>query len=1095
MRAPHIVLAALVGVGIAASVAVIPRDRELALMYLKGLDYEAAQSALEARLDAGDLSVGVVIPLTRVYLEIGEFERAVALMERFVAVHPGEAEAKEELASLYKQTARIYGYVETLSDLAKIRPTEKILHDLSDYYSDHGEIEKQVEVLRVLVQRFKVRFEDWMDLAQIEADLGNYEAASAALTELERRFKIPRNQRTIDFYVNVLSRTGRDAEAMQIAEGWLNETRTAAAAIGVVRQFLGAGKEAPALALLERFEGVIAETPALFSERVRLELRAGQGERAFQRLRNAYAAETLPPEFDDELVGLALERNLVPLALAVGLRGSPMRLPDWQLSSLVGMAPPERMDGVAKWVMAAPAFLDRRPVLAASVLKTVGDTARALQMAEKALANAIDLSSDQILSLVLILADLGRVEPARRHLAALLDRISWDEDIALDIANVMIRLGQAEEGLRRVQQVRDRQRQRAPSIDAAWALLSAAAGRADQVVTWLESPQVAQLDAVILGQLADLAETNNQPKLALAAARRVIALKDSPETRLRVAIALAALGRQEEALAESRPLRASSLEAERIYVMALATLAKRGSQPAQAELAQYWTHQLARRDLDPETPSVLIYTMLDRGFGAEAMPAIFWLAEQLPETWMSAAAEESKKAKRLAEARGFFARQLERNDLKPPAREQALFALIEVGGAVEALTEIQRLAKSDTTDQWFYAYVEAAKKAGKRADLQAFLAAELKRTDLPRNRREARLYAFLEQAGPEAALPELKRFAESYGGEWNGAYEEALTKLGRTEEVKRTLIARAGRQETNPTERREIAYRLIDLGDRSAAIVIFRDLASQARPQDPIIGELVYLWREARQARTAADWLAGRAASSPPAERPVWARHLLDLDVPNRALTALGPESPSESEETAAVRIDALVALKRTDEVGRIVAARAENETDIARLRKLAKQGLEVDSKVALAAVYGRIARQAPGDPEAARWLGLNDYASGRTGLARRQLAQVVNTPVADHEVNSAYGEILLQAGERDAARFHFRRALEQIEAVSEQPVYLRVARAVLLNRLGEARQALSLMEALVAERPADPGLRADFANLLMDNKLYDRARQVLSRP
>ena len=69
MRAPHIVLALLVGAGVAASVAVIPRDRELALMYLKGLDYESAQSALEQRLAAGDMSVGVVIPLTRVYLE------------------------------------------------------------------------------------------------------------------------------------------------------------------------------------------------------------------------------------------------------------------------------------------------------------------------------------------------------------------------------------------------------------------------------------------------------------------------------------------------------------------------------------------------------------------------------------------------------------------------------------------------------------------------------------------------------------------------------------------------------------------------------------------------------------------------------------------------------------------------------------------------------------------------------------------------------------------------------------------------------------------------------------------------------------------
>ncbi len=134
-----------------------------------------------------------------------------------------------------------------------------------------------------------------------------------------------------------------------------------------------------------------------------------------------------------------------------------------------------------------------------------------------------------------------------------------------------------------------------------------------------------------------------------------------------------------------------------------------------------------------------------------------------------------------------------------------------------------------------------------------------------------------------------------------------------------------------------------------------------------------------------------------------------------------------------------------------------------------------------------------PSDPEAARWLGLQEFASGRTAGARRYLAQVVDTPLADHEVNSAYGEILLQAGERDAARFHFRRALDQLEAGRDRSVATRVARAQLLNRLGDTTQALALMAALVGERPADPGLRADYANLLMDNKLYDQARRVLS--
>lgn len=118
-------------------------------------------------------------------------------------------------------------------------------------------------------------------------------------------------------------------------------------------------------------------------------------------------------------------------------------------------------------------------------------------------------------------------------------------------------------------------------------------------------------------------------------------------------------------------------------------------------------------------------------------------------------------------------------------------------------------------------------------------------------------------------MPELKRFAETYGGDWANVYDEALAKLGRTDERRRLLVARAARPGASATERREIAYRLIDLGDRVAAIGIFRDLAAAARPDDPVIGELVYLWREAGQLRAAVDWLAGRAGTARrPSARP-----------------------------------------------------------------------------------------------------------------------------------------------------------------------------------------------------------------------------------
>jgi len=240
-------------------------------------------------------------------------------------------------------------------------------------------------------------------------------------------------------------------------------------------------------------------------------------------------------------------------------------------------------------------------------------------------------------------------------------------------------------------------------------------------------------------------------------------------------------------------------------------------------------------------------------------------------------------------------------------------------------------------------------------------------------------------------------------------------------------------------------------------------------------------------------WLAGRAAAAPPADRLAWARHLAEAEAPGQALAALGPGSPEEPQPAFALRLDVLMALKRFDEAGRLVEARAERVTDLAGLRDLARIALDTDRKPALKAIYARIARQAPGDPEAERWLGLNAVADSRTAEARRHLASVVDTPVADYEVNAAYGELLHQANQREPAKTYFRRALQQISAIRNPALPLRVTQATLLNRLGDSAQALALMADLVKERPADRALRADYANLLMDNKLYDQAKRVLA--
>ena len=94
-------------------------------MRLKDKDFVLARETYENRYASGDMSVAVVMPLARVYLYYGELDRALALLERFVSMDPGNAEALALLGRHYRSAQRMgmgregtQAYVKVLERLA-----------------------------------------------------------------------------------------------------------------------------------------------------------------------------------------------------------------------------------------------------------------------------------------------------------------------------------------------------------------------------------------------------------------------------------------------------------------------------------------------------------------------------------------------------------------------------------------------------------------------------------------------------------------------------------------------------------------------------------------------------------------------------------------------------------------------------------------------------------------------------------------------------------------------------------------------------------------------------------------------------------------
>ena len=162
------------------------------------------------------------------------------------------------------------------------------------------------------------------------------------------------------------------------------------------------------------------------------------------------------------------------------------------------------------------------------------------------------------------------------------------------------------------------------------------------------------------------------------------------------------------------------------------------------------------------------------------------------------------------------------------------------------------------------------------------------------------------------------------------------------------------------------------------------------------------------------------------------------------------------------------------------------------RLRALAGIAENTRDRGLITAAWRAVLDAAPADPEAQRTLGLIAYDEGRLIDAERLLAAYLANGEGDYEANYYYADTLDRTARSAQAMPFYRKAHAQLMKIEPRDFTQEVARANLLRRLGRTEEAVALMDRLVRERPGDEGLRADFADLLIQTGDLRRARSIL---
>lgn len=683
-----VLVMAVVAVGV--SLLLIPGGHELALMKFRDRDFEEALPAYEKRYAEGDRSAATVMPLSRLHLQEGRVDRAIAVMEAFVAAEPRSVEARQLLGVLYHGAQRMGDYLANLEAIDALLPSEEAQRELATYYEFYADFERLAGALGRLADRRPDDAEIVTKLAALLAASGDAEQAVARLRALDDTLPEGATDDARDLLMNLLLELGRTEEAVDRARRWLERRPTVAETLGLGNQLVDAGRADLARALLKPFEERANGDLALALALVDLDTATGRVEDARDRLLGLRKNGSIGDAWLGRFIGLAFGAGLPALALEV-VQGRDLALiPDWALAGLAETAY-ARKDRATLDRLAAElgdGFLTERPILAANIALARGDTAAACLWASRALADGALPLVDR-LPAIGILVRAGERDRAAAALDTVLPAGDLPDDAAAELGELYVQLDRSQAGLAWAE-ARLRSRP-SPLVEAVWARLAARSGDASRVVAWLDTTPTA--DIGVLQDIASAAAERGAMELAVAAARRVHVRQPTRASALALANALIAAKQPEPAIALIEPLlddRGPGVE--ELYVGALAGAGRT------ADLVRFWTNKLQAADLPEEERKRILYALLEHKAYKVALPHLKDMAVRHGGEWMFAYADTARRSGATAELATFLAARAQDDRQPEEERRRLAFALLELGDKAAAERAFLRLGAAQGPD-------------------------------------------------------------------------------------------------------------------------------------------------------------------------------------------------------------------------------------------------------------------------------------------------------------------------------------------------------------------------------------------------------------
>lgn len=525
------VIIAMTGAVIMSGLFLVPSKRELANIYFRDKDFVKSRQFYEEEYAAGNRSIDVYGALSRIYLQNGEIDHAIALFEELHREDPTSVRVLTDLGTYYQYAQRPDDYTRTLEDLRQIAPTEALLRSLSNIYNFKGRYQDQIGVLRELADRGWATNNDLVSIVYLYASLGHSEKSIDfvdALLSKPNGF----TPTLAELKLRLLFDTGHPEQAAQFASDWMRQLPVYATARVIANLYQTRGRPGQLIDILTALRTIPAQTDP------QLEVLYASALLDNNRIADAQAV----------LAPLIASNNLTEDGWAVAVRAAVGAGNLDDAIAYVGQHPYAALPDIMSYgleialqkgdMQSAASFAENipedvrlgAPVLWARYAMLRKDDADTGKWIRRALAQP-DMSFANRYELAMMLNDLGRTSDLLPVLDQLAKTTPKNGDI-FSIASLYVALGEATHGLPLL----------APALQdnpvfrnqAALALLNAATGHGDLAQQWLANTNGNQLDADLLSTLYSTASQGRAYGFAEQLAREMTRQQPSLDNRLLV---------------------------------------------------------------------------------------------------------------------------------------------------------------------------------------------------------------------------------------------------------------------------------------------------------------------------------------------------------------------------------------------------------------------------------------------------------------------------------------------------------------------------------------------------------------------------------